>query len=1275
MGGIIIGEGSASALSVPMLRGKRVLGVISVYDCADAYAYDESHQLLMETIANQAAVAIENARLFGETERRVAELATLTEIGQALSSTLRVDEVLQLVRQQTRRVMNAEEMIITLYDQERDDVEVALSTDPEDIPAGTRASADDTLSGYVIKHRQPLLLRNNVLEQALEMGMDPVGKIPESALAVPMLCGDRVLGAIVMQHYTVPNTFDTSHQVLLQTLANQAAIAIDNARLYDQAQREIVERVRAEEELLKHQEDLEGLAEERAAELRTSEEQYRTLFDGVPTGLYRSTPGGQLLDANPALVQMLGYSHREVLLAIHLDHIYVDPKERVRWKDQVEREGMVRDFVIRMYQRDGTIIWVTNTARAVRDQQGQVLHYEGSLEDITERRQAAIELQKYQGHLEELVEERTAELAKSEERYRTLFDGVPVGLYRTTADGKILDISPAFVQFLGYPSRQELLAVANAAALYVDPEERDRWQALMDRNGVVRDFAVRVRRYDGTTLWLGDTARAVKDEQGQVLYYEGSVEDISRRKLYEHVIRRQKEYFEALFVNSPVAVITADLNGSVVSWSPAAETLFGYTPDEAIGRCLDDLVANDPRFREEAQALTRQAIQGVRTEVAARRTRKDGSVVDVEIRGLPVIMADEEVGFIVIYHDITERKRFEEQLRRQKEYYEALFVNSPVAVVTADLDACVVSWSPAAEKLFGYTQEEAIGQCLDDLVANDPRFAEEAVHLSNQALNAIRVRATAQRTHRNGSLVDVEILALPVIVGEETVGFIVIYHDITSLQEARRQAEAASDAKSAFLASMSHELRTPLNAILGFTQLMDRAPNLTTEQHENLGIINRSGEHLLALINDVLEMSKIEAGQVELQETTFDLYHLLGGLEEMFVLRTEAKGLKLDFGRADSVPQFVRGDEGKLRQVLVNLLGNAVKFTREGVIKLDVWSREHRAPTMRDPSPLRSVLHFKVQDTGPGMAPEELVVIFDPFVQATSGRDSHEGTGLGLSISRKSVRLMGGDLTVSSEPGSGSAFRFDVSIEVVPLGAAEVQAARVTRHVLGLAPDQPSYRLLIAEDKSASRKLLVRLLEPLGFEVEAVANGQQALEVWRRWEPHLIWMDIRMPIMDGYEATHRIRALQQSRPPAATQGRPTIIIALTASAFDEDRERALLAGCDDFVRKPFRAEEIYEMLAKHLAVRFVYEDADARAAAITAPEADVTAPAAAAREPAEWAADLERATLRADMSQILTLVEEIRGQNAPLAYTLAELAHNFEYKKILGHAQQAGEQR
>jgi PAS domain S-box-containing protein len=680
----------------------------------------------------------------------------------------------------------------------------------------------------------------------------------------------------------------------------------------------------------------------------------------------------------------------------------------------------------------------------------------------------------------------------------------------------------------------------------VDPEERVRWQALMEREGVVRDFEQQLRQYDGTVIWVSDTARAVKDEQGRVLYYEGSLEDI------------------------------------------------------------------------------------------------------------------------------TERKRFEEELRRQKDYFEALFVNSPVAVLTADLDANVVSWNPMAERLFGYTQEEAIGQNVDDLVANDPRIREEALDYTKQVFTEGCVQATTKRTRKDGSLVDVEVRGLRVIVAGELVAYIAIYHDISELQEARRQAEAANQAKSAFLANMSHELRTPLNAILGFTQLMDRDLNLTAEQQENLGIINRSGEHLLALINDVLEMSKIEAGRVTLQEKSFDLYRLLDTLEEMFRLRAEDKGLTLSFRRAKNVPQYVLADEGKLRQVLMNLLGNAVKFTGEGGVTLRVGSKEYGVGSKEEtPTPLLptsySLLHFEVEDTGPGISPEDLAAVFEPFVQAASGQQPQEGTGLGLSISRQFVHLMGGDITVSSELGQGSVFRFEVPIGLAD--AAEVQVAWPLRRVLGLESDQAIYRLLIVDDRETTRRLLVTLLEPLGFEVREAVNGQEAIEIWERWEPHLIWMDMRMPVMDGYEATRRIKA--------TTKGQATVIVALTASAFDEDQETILSAGCDDVVRKPFRKDEIFDTLAKHLLVRFVYEEE--QAPSVTAQPAgaavsltDVLTPAALAALPANWLADLQQATIKADLNLILTLIDQIREQNAALAGALADLAHDFEYKKILTSIEQAG---
>ncbi|NIV34652.1 MAG: PAS domain S-box protein [Anaerolineae bacterium] len=1256
-----------SEVDVPVRIGGEVRGVL-ITESRQTDAFDQEDFEVLTAAAQQAGLAIEKARLLAAERQRADELDALRTTMADITAELELSALLQAIVERAARLLDATGGELGLVDEASQEIRIVVSHNLGRDYVGTRHALGEGVMGRVIQAGEPLIIEDY---SAWEGGLAQYSHV-HATLAAPLKVGGRLVGAFTTVSTDPARQFGAADLHLHNMFAQQAAIAIENARLYEQAQREIAERVRAEGELRKYQEHLEELVEERTAELRESEERYRTLFDGVPVGLYRTTPAGQMVDANPALVHMLGYSSREELLTINPASLYVDPEGRARWQALMEREGTVRDFETRIRRHDDAVIWVNDTARAVKDEQGQVLYYEGSLEDITERKQAEAELRKYQEHLEELVEERTAELRESEERYRTLFDGVPVGLYRTTPAGEFMDFNLGLVQMLGYPSRQHLMAI-NTASLYVDPEDRVRWQALMEREGVVRDFEVRLRRYDGTVIWVNDTARAVRDEQGQVLYYEGSIEDITARKEFEAEIRRQKEYFVALFVNSPVAVVTADLDANVVSWNPMAEKLFCYTQEEAIGKNLDDLVAKDESIRAEALGYSVEVIEVGRVQVTTRRTRKDGSLVDVELLALPLILAGEKVGFIAIYHDITERKMFEEEIRRQKEYFEALFVNSPVAVLTVDLDVNVVSWNPMAEKLFGYTQEEAIGRNLDDLVANDPRIWEEAVSYTRHLFTVGAFQATAKRTRKDGSLVDVEVLALPVVVAGEEVGYIGIYHDITELQQARRAAEAANQAKSVFLANMSHELRTPLNAILGFTQLMDRDPNLTAEQQENLGIINRSGEHLLALINDVLEMSKIEAGRVTLQETSFDLYRLLDGLEEMFDLRAKDTGLTLSFERAENVPQYVRADEGKLRQVLSNLLGNAVKFTQEGGVALRVGCREYGGRRGQEPfsgllPTCCSILHFEVEDTGPGIGPEELAVLFDPFVQATTGQRSQEGTGLGLSISRQYVRLMGGDITVSSELGRGSVFKFDIKVETAK--ATDVQAERPARQVIGLEPGQAVYRLLIVDERPEARQLLVKLLEPLGFELREAVNGQEAIEMWERWEPHLIWMDMRMPVMDGYEATRRIKA--------TAKGRATTIVALTATAFEEDRERVLSEGCDDFVRKPFREDEIFDTLTKHLGVRFVYEEIPAaivRPGEAVASSVDVLTPAALADLPAGWLTNLRRATVKADLDRILTLIDQIRGENAALADGLAELARDFQYKKILRLIDRAGEER
>ena len=593
--------------------------------------------------------------------------------------------------------------------------------------------------------------------------------------------------------------------------------------------------------------------------------------------------------------------------------------------------------------------------------------------------------------------------------------------------------------------------------------------------------------------------------------------------------------------------------------------------------------------------------------------------------------------------------------------FRGLFDHVAAGVVIADLENRIIKSNGALQAMLGYSEAELFGMPLARLTYPEDTAADLPAHEELCAGKRRSYQIDKRYLRREGAILWGRVtVSLLQTQDDSSCYSIILIEDVTDrrraeqqirnlsrLENAAAESEAANRAKSVFLSTMSHEIRTPMNAILGYSQLMLRDPGLGIDAKANLKIINRSGEHLLALINDVLDMSKIEAGRAELNPTTFSLSGLLDDLGGMFRLRAEAKALRFEvLVDGESVP-YVVADQGKIRQALINLLGNAIKFTERGYIRLHVTLDQRRAN--------RLWFSARVEDTGSCITDDEQKKLFQPFSQTKRGLSTQEGTGLGLAISRACARLMGGDLTVTSSPGTGSIFQFEVPIE---RGDAKVAIRpSAPRRVIGIRAGQEVLRILVADDLLENRDWLVKLLRVLGFSVQGVENGEAAIRSWEEWNPGLILMDVHMPVMDGLEATRRIKA--------TPRGKETVIIALTASAMDDQRLTALQSGVDDFITKPCDEYELLEKMRVHLNIAYDYEEMNGNE---SEPAAGASALSAErlGKVPLELVEQLRNATLSGNKNLMDNLILKVGTTgHAGSAQALQKLADHYEYDALI----------
>jgi PAS domain S-box-containing protein len=999
--------------------------------------------------------------------------------------------------------------------------------------------------------------------------------------------------------------------------------------------------------------------------IQKPELRYRRLFESAQDGiLILDADTGAITEANPFITNLLGYS-REELVNKQLWEIgaFADIKTSKAAFQELQQKEYIRYENLPFQTKGGKTIPVEFVSNVYLVGQRKVIQC--NIRDITTRKGIEKELE---------VNKKSADDAL--EYSDSIINTVREPLIALNQDLRVVTASRSFYEVFKVKPEETIgqLIYDLGNHQWDIPKLRDLLETILPEKATFDNYEV---EHDFSTIGkriMLLNARQIQrgSEKERIILL--AIEDITARKEIEKELEAIKrsaddalEYSDSIIntVREPLIALNQDLR--VVSASRSFYEVFKVKPEETIGQLIYDLGNHQwdiPKLRDLLETILPEKATFDNYEVEHDFSTIGKRIMLLNARQIQRGWGKERIILLAI-EDITERKEIEKELEVIKksaddalEYSESIINTVREPLINLNQDLRVVTASRSFYEVFKVSPEDTVGQLIYDLGNHQwdiPKLRDllETILPEKTTFDNYEVEHDFSTIGRRIMLLNARQIQRG--WGKERIILLAI-EDITErkrleseLLAAKLVADDANKAKSTFLANMSHEIRTPMNAILGFSQLMLRDPALEPVQKKHLGTIHRSGEHLLELINDILEMSKIEAGRMTLDAIAFDSHVMFDDLESMLRFRTDEKGLQFIMDGINDIPRYIVADEKKLRQVLINLLWNATKFTDKGGIALRVKVKNV------DPSSLR--LYVEVEDTGAGIAEGEMDKLFHHFEQTSTGRQAGTGTGLGLAISKEFVHMMGGDIAVSSKVGKGSIFKFDIPIKVGDVQTV-VTVKSDLRRALKLKEGQPTYRVLVVDDKEDNRALLFDLLSNVGFETRQVSNGQEAVDEFKSWKPQLIFMDMRMPVMDGFEAIRRIRA--------EATGTEVKIISATASVFEEDRRLVLASGADEFLPKPIRERDLFEMVRRLLHIEYEYEERNEDEHLLVNTESvGILLKETAAGMPGVLRTRLQEAISIADIDQIQDLLKEVEKYSAQLAHGMQLRTDQFDYPGLL----------